>query len=59
MVMDRRPVRGEADRETCLPCGCVIPVRHILRVRDYAALAMAHRDAAGKRPTRGRTRSHR
>jgi hypothetical protein len=49
LVTEVRPVHGNADREQCEPCGCEVPARRILRVREYAARAMAHRDAAGER----------
>jgi hypothetical protein len=51
-----QPQLDAPGHERCVPCGCVIEVQRVYRVREYAVAAMAHRvavgEAARRRPPR-------
>ncbi len=48
-VSELLPQLDAPGQEKCVPCGCVIEVQRVYRVRDYAEAAMAHRAATGER----------
>jgi hypothetical protein len=57
LVDEMQPQLDASGYEKCLPCGCVVEVQRVFRVREYAVAAMAHRAASGESARRRQPRA--